>query len=377
MKIPFNKPYFDDRDQKAVSKALEEGHVTGDSFYGQKLAQKLQVILGVKYALPTPSCTAALELAILSLDIGAGDEVILPSFNFASGAVAILHSGARPVFADIEKETFCIDPKSIERAITPRTRAIMIVHYAGHSCDMSAILKLTRKYKLKIIEDAAHAIGGKYRNKSLGTIGDIGCFSFHGTKNIVTGEGGAFVTNDQKVFEKAEIMREKGTNRPAFLRGEADKYGLVSIGSSYLLGDILSALATSQLNKLEKITKLRRQHAKYLIGSLADLKAKINLPVTKSYADSCWHIFALLVDPAKRDQYIKELKIRGVDAAAHYLPLHSSPLGKKMGWDKKELPITDLVSASMIRLPLYPSLTKKELNYLSKIFHEVATKILQ
>ncbi len=375
MNIPLNKPFFGKEEAKMAALAIKSGKAAGDNQFGNLLKKVLQKKLKVKYALPTPSCTAALELAIMSLGIGPGDEVILPSFNFSSGAVAILRSGARPVFADIDKETFCVDPRSIGRAITSRTKAIMVVHYAGHACDMDAILKLAKKYNCKIIEDAAHAIGGKYKGRSLGTIGDIGCFSFHGTKNIVTGEGGAFVTNDRKIFEKAEIIREKGTNRPAFLRGEAPQYSLIDVGSSYLLADILSAVAIAQFKKLNDIIKLRKRHARYFLNNLADLAGIIRLPIVRSFADSDWHIFALLVEPKKRDTLLDFLKNSGIQASSHYLPLHSSVLGIKLGWNKRDLPNTDFVSRAIVRLPLYPSLSKKELDYIVKKIHEAARKI--
>ncbi len=374
-KIPFNKPFLGKEEERLVVRAMRSGQTTGDSFYGRELRELMQKKLKVRYVLPTPSGTAALELAIMALGLGKGNEVILPSFNFASGATAILRAGAKPVFADIEKETLCLDPEAIAKAISPRTHAIMVVHYAGHACDMAAILKLAKKHNCKVIEDASHAIGAKYKGKYLGTIGNIGCYSFHGTKNIVTGEGGAFVTNDEKIFRQAEIMREKGTNRSAFIRGEIDKYSLVSLGSSYLLSDVLAAMAIAQFRKLDKITALRRRHAQYLLRKLADLKTKMQLPMVKPYADSNWHIFALLVNPKKREKFIQFLKQAGIKTLSHYVPLHSSPLGKKLGWAKAKLTNTDLVSQSIVRLPLYPALTKENLDYMVKKVHEAARKI--
>src|SRR3989344_4161929 len=375
-KIPFNKPFLGTEELEMVRRAIKTEQTTGDSFYGRKLREAMQKKLKVRYVLPTPSGTAALELAIMALELGSGDEVILPSFNFASGAVAILRAGAKPVFVDIEQETFCLDPRLIEGAIAPKTKAIMVVHYAGHACDMGAILKLVRKYNCRVIEDASHAIGAKYQGKYLGTIGDIGCYSFHGTKNIVTGEGGAFATNDEKIFRKAEIIREKGTNHSAFIRGEIDKYSLVSLGSSYLLSDVLAAMAIAQFRKLDRISSLRERHASHLLAKLADLKTKLQLPAVKSYADSNWHIFSLLVNSRKREKFIQFLKQAGIEASAHYLPLHSSPLGRKLGWAKLRLTNTDLVSQGIVRLPLYPDLTKEKLDYMVKKIHEAARKIL-
>lgn len=375
MKIPFINPFFGKEEPEMVLRAIKAKQTTGDSFYGKALRELMQKKLKVRYVLPTPSCTAALELAIMSLELGEGDEVILPSFNFASGATAILRSGAKPVFADIEKETFCLDPKSVEKFINSRTKAIMVVHYAGHACDMEAVLKLAKKHNCKVIEDAAHAIGARYKEKYLGTIGDIGCYSFHGTKNIVTGEGGAFITNDEEIFRKAEIIREKGTNRSAFIRGEIDKYSLVSPGSSYLLSDILAAMAIAQFKKLDKITALRNEHARYLLNKIDDLKTKLILPVVKPYADTNWHIFSFLVDQRKRDRFIQFLKNEGIESSSHYVPLHSSPLGKKLGWAKSKLENTDWVSRSIVRIPIYPSLKKGELNYISDKIHEAVREI--
>lgn len=369
-KIELNKPFFDESDKRAVLAALRNEDIAGDGFYGKKLRKELQSSLNVKYALPTPSGTAALELAIMALNLGKGDEVILPSFNFSSGALAILRAGARPVFADIDRETLCLESKSIRHMITGKTRAIMVVHYAGHACHMDSILELAQKHNYKVIEDAAHALGGKYRGRPLGTLGDIGCFSFHGTKNIVTGEGGAFVTNSDEIFRKAEIIREKGTNRADFLRGEIDKYSWVSPGSSYLLSDILAALAVSQIKKLKKISRFRRRNAEYLLKKLSDLRCKLELPNVKPYADSCWHIFALLVEPKERRNFIDFLQSKGIKAYSHYVPLHSSPMGKKLGCADVNLPNTDFISQSIVRLPIHPSLTKKDLNYISDKIHD-------
>lgn len=370
IKIQLNKPFFDKSDERAIVRALSKEEVSGDGFYSKKLQEELRLKLKVKYVLPTPSCTAALELAIMSLDLKKGDEVILPSFNFPSGATAILRGGAVPVFADIDRKTLCMESEFAGKMVTSKTRAIMVVHYAGHSCEMDSILRLARKHNCYVIEDAAHAIGAKYNNRPLGTIGDIGCFSFHGTKNIVTGEGGVFITNNDEIFRKAEIIREKGTNRAIFLRGEVDKYSWVSDGSSYLLADILSALAVSQIKKLRKITILRKRNAEYLLKKLFDLKNKVELPSVKSYTDSCWHIFAILVDKDNRSNFINFLKNKGIKSYSHYIPLHSSYMGKKLGCDKIILPNTDFISESIVRLPIHPSLAKKDLDYISDKIHE-------
>src|SRR4030042_6668210 len=262
--IPLHKPFWGKEEEKAAVLAMRSGTGVGDLSYSQLLAEKISGMLACKFVLPTGSGTAALELACATL-LKKGDEVILPSFTFSSCANAILLSGAKPVFCDIDINTYNIDPSDIERKVTKKTRALMVVHYAGVACDMDWIMDIANRHNLLVIEDAAHALGAKYKGKHLGSIGTVGCFSFHGTKNAASGEGGAFATNNAKIVRLAEIIREKGTDRSSFMRGERKKYSWVKVGRSLVLSDILSAIALEQVKKLEKITKLRKRNAKYFL----------------------------------------------------------------------------------------------------------------
>ncbi len=364
--IPLHKPYWDNKEEKAAIAALRGGTGVGDLSFGEKLSDELARKLGVKYVLPTSSGTAALELACACI-LKRGDEVIMPSFTFSSCANAALLRGARPVFCDISIDDYNIDPKKIIEKITPKTKAIMVVHYAGFACDMDQILDIAKKNNLYVIEDAAHSLNAKYKNRFLGTIGDIGCLSFHGTKNVASGEGGAFVSNNEAFNLKAEIFREKGTNRSSFIRGERNKYSWVSLGSSLVLSDILSAIALEQVKKLEKITKLREQKAKYYLSKFRKSHSKLILPTIKKEQKSNWHIFAVRVSPDSRDEVISKIRSAGIEASFHYLPLHTSLMGRKLGYKKGDLPVTEEVSDSLIRLPIYPQLKKTEMDYIVKV----------
>ena len=258
MKVPSTVPYVGDEEEEAIKKALANGHLTGNGPICKRVQQQIQEMFEVKHVLLTPSCTAALEMAMLVLDIGPGDEVILPSFTFVSTANCIVLRGAKPVFAEIKPDTLNIDPKDIRRRITPRTKAIVPMHYAGVGCDMDAIIEIAEEHNLYVVEDAAQGVDALYKDQYLGTIGDIGCYSFHGTKNITCGEGGAFLTNDDELARRAEIAHEKGTNRAAFVRGQVDKYSWVSVGSSYVLSDLLAAVLEVQLGKREEIRIKRK-----------------------------------------------------------------------------------------------------------------------
>ena len=361
--IPLHKPFWGRQEEKAVIDAMRSGTGVGDLNYSEQLAKILQSILKVKYVLPTGSGTAALELACACI-LKRAQEVMLPSFTFSSCANAILLAGAKPVFCDIDINTYNIDPVEIEKRITKKTKAIMVVHYAGLGCNMDRIMTLAKKYNLTIIEDAAHALGAKFDGKYLGTIGDIGCFSFHGTKNVASGEGGVFVTNEKSIFRTAEVIREKGTNRSSFMRGERRKYSWVKVGRSLVLSDILSAIALEQIKKLDKITSLRRKNAQYLSNKLRSLSSKIILPQTIGNAEGNWHIFAIRVPRGLRDKVIKGLRSYGIEASFHYLPLHTSIMGRKLGYKPHDFPVTEEVSATLIRLPMYPGLKKSELDFI-------------
>lgn len=361
--IPLHKTFWGKEEERAAISAMRSGTGVGDLAYSELLSKKLVRILGIKYVLPTGSGTAALELAC-ACTLKKGDEVIMPSFTFSSCANAVILSGAKPIFADIDIKTYNITPEEIEKKITKKTKAIMVVHYAGMACDMDAICAIAEKHKLILIEDAAHALGAKYEGINLGTIGQIGCFSFHGTKNAASGEGGAFVTNDKKIFKMAEIIREKGTNRSSFMRGERRKYSWVNVGRSLILSDILSAIALEQVKKLDKITELRKKNAEYLLKKINKLSSKIILPQVSKGTEPNWHIFAIRVPRLMRDRVIGELRTFGIEASFHYLPLHMSAMGKKMGYKAGNLPVAEEVASTLIRLPMHPRLKKSEMDFI-------------
>jgi len=368
--IPLHKPFWGRDEEKAAIMAMRSGTGIGDLNYSELLSKELSKLIGAKYSLPTGSGTASLELAcayVLKKD----DEVILPSFTFSSCANAVLLAGGKPIFADIDIQTYNIDPLELEKLITKKTKAIMVVHYAGMACNMETINKIAEAHKLMIIEDAAHALGAKYQGKYLGTLGAIGCYSFHGTKNAVSGEGGAFVTSNPKINKIAEIIREKGTNRSSFMRGERRKYSWVRVGRSLILSDILSAIALVQIRKLNQITTLRQKKAEYLLKKLESLSSKIILPIVSKGTDPNWHIFAIRVPRSSRNHIIKDLKSYGIEAAFHYLPLHTSVMGKSLGYKKGGLPITEEVSSTLIRLPIYPQLKKSEMDYIVEVLKKI------
>src|SRR3989337_2393158 len=368
--IPLHKTFWGREEEKAAIAAMRSGTGVGDLAFSEALAKEISKKLDVSYVLPTGSGTAALELACACL-LRKGDEVILPSFTFSSCANAILLAGAKPVFCDIDINTYNIDPSDVEKRITQKTRAIMVVHYAGFACEMNKVMDIAQKYRLLVIEDAAHALGAKYQGQSLGPMGNVGCFSFDGTKNVASGEGGFFTTNDKSLSKLAEIIREKGTNRSSFMRGERKKYSWVKVGRSLVLSDILAAIALDQVKKLEKITRLRKRKGKYLLKKLQILSSKIILPTEKEYCDTNWHIFAIRVPRLSRDRVIRGLRSYGIEASFHYLPLHTSTMGRKFGYKTGDLPVTEEVSATLIRLPIYPSLKKSEIDYMAAALEKV------
>jgi len=350
-----------------MNRILRSEKIGGNGLYCHRFSVALQRKIMCRFAIPVTSCTAALEMALFLIGLKPGDEVICPSFAFVSTANAIVRQNGVPVFVDINEETFNIDENKIEQALSVRTRAIMVVHYAGMACAMDKIMTIAKRRKLIVIEDAAQALGAKYRSGYLGTIGDMGCFSFHETKNIVCGEGGAFVTNAKKIYKSAEIYCEKGTNRSAFLRGEIDKYTWVGEGTSLVLSDLLSGLALVQVRKMDKINKLRARNANSLLHGLAPFQAKIKLPSVPPNCTPNWHLFAIRVNKNKRNTFIKALKDKGVGAAFHFVPLHSSPFYKKRFPQRRlKLPNTEKVCQSLVRLPLYPQMDKKNIDYIIK-----------
>jgi dTDP-4-amino-4,6-dideoxygalactose transaminase len=359
--IAFHAPWFDGREVEAVREALA-GRVAGDGPLGQRVEALLAERLGARRVLLTTSGTHALELALLALGIGPGQEVICPSFTFVSSANAVLRAGARPVFAEIEETTLGLDAADVERRLTPRTAALLPVHYAGVAPDMEALLDVARRHGLRVVEDAAQGIGAAWRGRALGTIGDAGCLSFHETKNVTCGEGGALVLTDPEVARRAEIGREKGTNRAAFLRGEVDKYTWVAEGSSYVLSDLLAALLLAQLAKLDAIQARRAAVvARYREGLSPWARERgVRLPPELPDRSPNHHIFYLLYpDERLRDLALRALRARGVAATFHYVPLHSAPHAREIGISTS-LPVTDRVAGTLLRLPLHPLLSGED-----------------
>jgi dTDP-4-amino-4,6-dideoxygalactose transaminase len=361
-RLPLHRPWFDACEEEAVRETLASAHVAGDGTKCRELEALLCASTGARAALVVNSCTAALEMAIEGAGIGPGDEVILPSFTFVSTANAVLKAGARPVFADIDPITWGLDPEDVAMRITPRTRAILPVHYAGMPCDLPALEKIADENGLLLIEDAAHAANVCYRGRALGAWGCAGALSFHETKDVVCGEGGALlVRDDEALIHRAEILREKGTDRTAFLRGERAKYTWIGVGSSYVLSDLLAAVAVEQIKKLPEITRRKTAQANRLLRALRELDGVVQLPVVPDGTRPNWHVFAVLVDPAERDWVLKALRAEGIGAAFHYVPLHSAPFAQESPLvENVELPVTDRVAASLVRLPISAAFTNDE-----------------
>ena len=359
--IPFHAPWFDETEVAAVREALGS-RVAGDGPIGRRVEALLAERLGAPRVLLTTSGTHALELALLALGVGPGREVVCPSFTFVSSANAVLRVGGRPVFAEIEETTLGLDPADVEARVTPRTAAILPVHYAGVAPDMDALLGLARRRRLLLVEDAAQGLGATWRSRALGTLGDAGCLSFHETKNVTCGEGGALVVSDPAVARRAEIIREKGTNRAAFFRGEVDKYTWIAEGSSYVLSDLLAAVLLAQLAKLDAIQARRASVvARYREGLAGWARERgVRLPPELPERTSNHHIFHLLYpDGRLRDAALAALHARGVGATFHYVPLHSSPHARAIGV-AADLPVTDRVAARLVRLPLHPLLSDED-----------------
>jgi dTDP-4-amino-4,6-dideoxygalactose transaminase len=353
--IPFNKPYMTGGELGYIADAYSNRQLSGDGLFTRRCHEWLEQRTGCRKALLTHSCTAALEMAALLLDLQPGDEVIMPSFTFVSTANAFVLRGAVPVFVDIRPDTLNIDEALIEAAITSRTRAICVVHYAGVGCEMDAIMDIAERHGLWVVEDAAQGILSEYKGRPLGSIGHLAALSFHETKNIICGEGGALLVNDPRFVERAEIIREKGTNRSRFFRGQVDKYTWVDVGSSYLPSEILAAFLYAQLEMADAITQKRvalwnRYQAWFSGLSVRDVTAP-QIP------DSCTHnahiYYLLLPDLERRSAFIAAMKERGVQSVFHYLALHSSPAGRRYGRHSGELAVTDSISERLVRMPLW------------------------
>jgi dTDP-4-amino-4,6-dideoxygalactose transaminase len=359
--VPLHRPWFDQREQAAVRDVLAQARVAGDGAHGRELERLLASFIGAG-VLAVNSCTSALEIAIRVAGLGPGDEVILPSFTFVSTANAVLNGGARPVFADIDPVTLGLDPADVERRVTPKTRAILPMHYAGMACDMAGLDAIAGRHGLLVIEDAAHGLNATYKTRPLGACGALGALSFHETKDLVCGEGGALIVRDDEArMHAAEILREKGTDRTAFLRGDRDKYTWVGAGSSYVLSDLLAAVAVVQFGKLPEITRRKSTQADRLLEALAPYRDVVQLPVVPEGCRPNWHVFAVLVDPAQRAWTLQALRAEGLGAAFHYVPLHSAPYAQSSpDIAAVDLPVTDRVAASLIRLPISAAFTDAE-----------------
>ncbi|MBA7489473.1 dTDP-4-amino-4,6-dideoxygalactose transaminase [subsurface metagenome] len=383
MKIPFNRPYITGTELKYVEELIgnikNSRTISGDGYYTHKVNDFFESRFGVKKILMTTSCTSALELATHLLNLQHGDEVIVPSFTFTSTVNPVLLVGAKPVFAEIREDTLNIDPEDIRRRISPKTKAIYTVHYAGVACEMDEIMGMAREHNLAVVEDAAQGVNARYKNKYLGTIGDFGCYSFHESKNYVCGEGGALLinTDDKAVQERAEVIREKGTNRSKFHRGEINKYTWVDIGSSYLPSDILAAFLYAQLEKLDKIQQSRLRIYNTYNKSLKPFEGEglLRLPIVPDYTQHNAHLFYILFnDQVSRDTVMDSLKAQRISAVFHYIPLHSAPMGLRLGYKEGDLPITESVSERLLRLPLYAGMTDEELEYTISVLKKVIKK---
>lgn len=368
-RIPFNKPAYTGKELEYIHEAVTRGMLCGDGIYTKKCSEWMKERYGINQVFLTTSCTHALEMAAYLCEIQPGDEVIMPSYTFVSTADAFVLRGAKVVFVDIRPDTMNMDEKLIEQAITPKTRAIVPVHYAGVSCEMDEIMEIAQKYKLKVVEDAAQGMEASYRGKPLGTIGDFGCFSFHETKNYTMGEGGALLFQDNAYQEKAEILREKGTDRSKFFRGQIDKYRWMDYGSSYLPSEMNAAYLYAQLEEYKKINDKRRQLYDFYHESFRDLEAlgKVERPFVPEHVEHNAHMYYLKVkDLSVRTRLIAWLKEQGIYSAFHYVPLHSSPAGLRFGRFCGEDRYTTKESERLLRLPMFYNLEMKDAEYIAE-----------
>ena len=363
--IPFGKPFIAGPELDNIARAVELGHLSGDGHFTELCQQWLVEHLGCRHALLTNSCTAALELAAIVSGVEEGDEVIMPSFTFVSTANAFVLRGARPVFVDIRADTLNLDETLVEAALTERTKAIVPVHYAGVPCEMDSLKNLAAPRGIRVIEDAAHGILATYKGQSLGAIGELGCLSFHETKNITCGEGGALLFRDPDFIAQAEIVREKGTNRKSFFRGEVDKYSWVDIGSSYLPGELTAAFLYAQLCAADRIVARRRTLTAAYRERLAPLERQglFRLPGGNAHGTDAAHIFHLLLDSEEqRDALRAHLLAESIHAVIHYVPLHSSKAGRRFGRSAGSMDVTDRVAGTLLRLPLFYEMSQAQLD---------------
>lgn len=363
MTIPFNRPYMTGREIDFLREAHASGRLAGDGSFTRRCNEWIETRTGAPKALLTHSCTAALEMAAILFDIQPGDEVIMPSFTFVSTANAFVLRGGVPVFVDIRDDTLNLNERLIEAAITPRTRAIVPVHYAGVACEMDAIMEVAARYGLAVLEDAAQGVMATYKGRALGSIGNLGAFSFHETKNVISGEGGALLVNDANYVNRAEVIREKGTNRARFFRGEVDKYTWEDIGSSFLPGEIVAAFLWAQLQEAEAITRARQAIWNNYHAAFADLERQgiVRRPIVPDHCGHNAHMYYLLVGAHHtRDAALDQLRQRGIHAVFHYVPLHSSPAGRRFGRVFGQLTNTENLASRLLRLPLWVGMADEE-----------------
>ncbi len=361
--IPFNKPYMTGRELTYIAEAHAKQQLAGNGNFTRKCHEWLRLHVGAKKSLLAHSCTAALEMAAILTDTQPGNEIIMPSYTFVSTANAFVLRGGVPVFVDIRPDTLNIDETLIEVAITPRTKAIVPVHYAGVACEMDTIMDIAQRHKLLVIEDAAQSIMSTYKGRPLGSIGHMGAYSFHETKNIISGEGGALLINDKRFIERAEIIWEKGTNRSQFFRGQVDKYTWVDIGSSYLPSEITAAFLWAQMEEAESITQHRLAIWQRYHNALAPLETAgvLRRPVVPDGCQQNGHMYYILLESLeKRTQLISKLKKQGVNSVFHYVPLHNSPAGRKYGRVNGEMTNTEAVTDRLLRLPLWVGLGEQQ-----------------
>ena len=368
MEIPFHKEYHFEQELEYVKDAFDIGVTASDGKYTSKTKALLKDKFGFQEVYMTTSATHALEMAALILDFKQGDEVILASFNFPSAANCIVLRGATPVFVDLDPKTMNISPEEIEKNISSKTKAIIVMHYAGIACDMDKIMEISKKYKLTVIEDAAQALGSKFYDKNLGSMGDMACISFHSTKNFIAGEAGCLIINrkDKEWLKKAEIIRQKGTNRQDLINGKVSKYEWVDQGSSYCPSEILMAVLCSQLENFDRINSKRKKLASIYLERLSKKKYKnyFRPMILPEYANSNNHIFYIITkNKIIRDELQTFLKKHNIGSAFHFIPLHNSIMGKKYGFESNELKYTDNLSQRLLRLPLYNAISEKEINY--------------
>lgn len=370
--IPFNKPFIIGKELYNIAAAVLDGHLAGDGRFTRQCHRLLEERHGIPRVLLTHSCTAALEMSALLCEVGPEDEVILPSYTFVSTANAFLLRGARPRFVDIRRDTLNLDETLIEGAINERTKVIAPVHYAGVGCEMDVIGELAQRHGLFVVEDAAQALGATYRGRDLGTFGDLGCYSFHETKNLISGEGGALAINSPDFIPRAEIIREKGTNRAQFFRGEVDKYTWVDVGSSYLPSELVAAFLLPQLEGADQINAKRARLWSTYHEALADLEAegRLRRPTWPAHCCPNAHMYYVLTAGlAERSALIAHLRQHKIQAVFHYVPLHTSPMGQSMGYHPGDLPVTEELADRLLRLPLYYDLTEPEVLRVAEAIH--------